>query len=144
MLSDIYKMKGCIDTIKIKTMAGSAQGLDPILGPKNLKVQEVTTVFNNKTKHLASEGEIYAKIFTYKGKFDILVNGLSTSDLIKKILKVTTLSQKPGKEIKYSLTMDQIKEIAQKKLTYNKYCSLDKMCKTIVGSMRSMGVELKG
>ncbi len=62
--------------------------------------------------------------------------------LIKKALNLESGSARPNKDKVGKITLDQVKEIAQVKLQDTNAGSLETCMQSIIGTARSMGVEL--
>lgn len=74
--------------------------------------------------------------------FEMLLKKPPVSILVKKILKLALASKKPGTEFVGSITMDQIKEIAQIKAFDMGVDDLDAAVKMVIGTCKSMGVKV--
>ena len=62
--------------------------------------------------------------------------------MIKKMLKIEKGSSKPNTNKIGNITMEQIKEIAIKKISYSNCFNVDHLCNSIIGTARSMGLEV--
>jgi large subunit ribosomal protein L11 len=133
--------------IKLKIPAGSATmggTIAPALGQKGVKAKDFCDAFNEKTKELPKGIPVYTTIYVMKDKsFTFRFNTESATDRIKKMLKLELGSQTPGRTTVASLTMEQVRKIAEEKLRDTSTDSIEKMCKTIVGTAKSMGIEVK-
>jgi large subunit ribosomal protein L11 len=99
--------------------------------------------FNAKTQKQA--GSILPTVITVFAdkSFTFITKSPPASDLLKKAAKVEKASQTPGKAVAGSVTMDQVREIAKtKKDDLNAYDE-EAAVKIIMGSARSMGLEVK-
>ena len=65
------------------------------------------------------------------------------SYFIKRAAAVDKGSGTPGRELKGSVTMAQIREIAEKKMADLNAHDIDAACRMLVGSARSMGIEVR-
>ena len=63
---------------------------------------------------------------------------------IKKAAKLTSGSNTPGLETVGSVTMDQLREIAELKKADLNSNDLEGACKILAGSARSMGITVEG
>jgi large subunit ribosomal protein L11 len=97
--------------------------------------------YNDKTKDL--KGNIIPAVITvYEDRTFTFVTKLPpVSAMIKKVLGLKEASKKPGRETAGTLTSDQIREIAQKKLPDLNTDSLDSAIKSVSGTARSMGIK---
>jgi large subunit ribosomal protein L11 len=83
-------------------------------------------------------------ITVYKDKkFDFIVKSPPASHFIKEAAKLKRGSQEPGRQIVGSITKKQAEEIAKKKMNDLNAYELGEAVKIIVGSARSMGIEVK-
>ena len=115
----------------------------PALGQKGVKAKEFCDAFNEKTKHLPKGVPVYTTIYVMKDKsFVIKFNSESTADRIKKCLNITKCSKTPGRELVAKLTMAQVQKIAEEKMEDTMTDSVENMCKMIIGTAKSMGIEV--
>ena len=63
---------------------------------------------------------------------------------LKKAAKLKSGSKTPSKEVAGSVTMKQVREIAEAKMVDLSANSVEQAMKIIMGSARSMGIEVKG
>jgi len=63
--------------------------------------------------------------------------------MIKQAIKLKAGSSKPGIETAGTMSMAQAREIAEKKLPDLNAETVDAATKTVIGTARSMGVEVK-
>jgi large subunit ribosomal protein L11 len=64
--------------------------------------------------------------------------------LIKKAAKLKSGSKTPGKEVAGSVTLAQVREIAEAKMKDLNANDVEAAMNIIAGSARSMGIEVKG
>jgi large subunit ribosomal protein L11 len=64
-------------------------------------------------------------------------------DFLKKAAKVKSGSKTPSKEVIGTVNMKQIREIAEAKMADLNANDIDAAMKIIMGSARSMGIEVK-
>lgn len=133
--------------IKLKIPAGSATmggAIAPALGQKGVKAKDFCDQFNEKTKSLPKGVPVYVTIYVMKDKsFKFKFNTQSVCDRIKELLKLKSGSQTPGRTFVASLTVDQVKKIAQEKIVDSYTTNIESMMKTIIGTAKTMGVEVK-
>ncbi len=138
--------KKVVGFIKLQIPAGKANPAPPIgpaLGQRGVNIMAFCKEFNAKTqKQVGSILPTVITVFADKS-FTFITKSPPASDLLKKAAKVERASQTPGKAIAGSVTMDQVREIAKtKKDDLNAYDEEAAM-KIIMGSARSMGLEVK-
>lgn len=138
--------KKVVGFIKLQIPAGKANPAPPIgpaLGQRGVNIMAFCKEFNAKTQKQA--GSILPTVITVFAdkSFTFITKSPPASDLLKKAAKVDKASQTPGKAIAGSVTMDQVREIAKtKKDDLNAYDE-EAAVKIIMGSARSMGLEVK-
>jgi large subunit ribosomal protein L11 len=137
--------KKVVGYVKLQIPAGKANPAPPIgtaLGPRNVNIMMFCKEFNARTQKQA--GSILPTVITiYADKsFSFIVKSPPVSDLLKKAVKVSKGSQKPGTEECAKITRDQILEIVKiKRVDLNSYD--DKSAAHIIeGSARSMGIKV--
>ena len=138
--------KKVVGFIKLQIPAGKANPAPPIgpaLGQRGVNIMAFCKEFNAKTQKQA--GSILPTVITVFAdkSFTFITKSPPASDLLKKAAKVEKASQTPGKAVAGSVTMDQVREIAKtKKDDLNAYDE-DAAMKIIMGSARSMSLEVK-
>ncbi|HYX36961.1 MAG TPA: 50S ribosomal protein L11 [Oligoflexus sp.] len=138
--------KKVVGFIKLQIPAGKANPAPPIgpaLGQRGVNIMAFCKEFNAKTqKQVGSILPTVITVFADKS-FTFITKSPPASDLLKKAAKLEKASQTPGKAVAGSVTMDQVREIAKtKKDDLNAYDE-DAAMKIIMGSARSMGLEVK-
>lgn len=138
--------KKVVGFIKLQIPAGKANPAPPIgpaLGQRGVNIMAFCKEFNAKTQKQA--GSILPTVITVFAdkSFTFITKSPPASDLLKKAAKVDKASQTPGKAVAGSVTMAQVREIAKtKKDDLNAYDE-EAAVKIIMGSARSMGLEVK-
>jgi large subunit ribosomal protein L11 len=64
--------------------------------------------------------------------------------MIKKAAKLKSAAKLPGRETVGSVTLKQVREIAESKMVDLNANDVEGAMKIIIGSARSMGIEVKG
>ncbi len=133
--------------IKLQVPAGAANPSPPIgpaLGQRGVNIMEFCKAFNAKTQEMEKGMPIPTIITVYQDKsFTFATKTPPASFFLKKAAKVDKGATKPGSETKGSVTMDQIREIATAKMPDLNANDVDAACQIIMGSARSMGLEVK-
>jgi large subunit ribosomal protein L11 len=137
--------KKVIAQIKLQVMAGKANPSPPIgpaLGQHGVNIMEFCKAFNAKTAN--DEGMIIPAIITvYQDRtFTFITKTPPASVLLKKAAKIAKGAGDPKRDKVAKLTMDQITEIARQKMVDLNANDLDAACKIIMGTARSMGIEV--
>ena len=141
--------KKVIGYIMLQVPAGSANPSPPIgpaLGQRGLNIMEFCKAFNAKTSGPDYEkGMPIPVIITAFGdkSFTFEMKTPPASYFLKKAAKIDGGSKKPGLELKGSVTMADIKKIAEAKMKDLNATTIDAAAKIIAGSARSMGLAVK-
>jgi len=132
--------------IKLQIVGGQANPAPPVgpaLGQHGLNIQEFCQRFNEKTKDRMGD-VVPVEITVYEDRsYDFITKTAPASELIKKFAKIAKGSSKPLTDKVGSLTKDQLKEIAQIKMTDLNANDVEAAMKIIAGTARQMGVEIK-
>lgn len=123
--------------------ASPAPPLGPTLGQAGVNIGEFTQRFNADTQDRM--GELVPTIITvYEDRtFDLVYKVAPASDLVKRAAGIaggsgSNVTKKAG-----SITKDQLRQIAEKKLPDLSANDVEAAMKIIEGTCRSMGVEVK-
>ncbi|MDT8344854.1 MAG: 50S ribosomal protein L11 [Thermohalobaculum sp.] len=139
--------KKVIGTIKLQVSAGKANPSPPIgpaLGQRGVNIMAFCKEFNAKTQDLEPGAPCPTIITYYQDKsFTFEIKTPPASFLIKKAAKVPGGSAKPGREVKGSITLKQVREIAEVKMKDLNANTVEAAMQIIVGSAKSMGIEVK-
>ncbi len=131
--------------VKLALMAGSANPAPPVgtaLGPHGIKIMDFCNEFNEKTKEMKGS-LIPAVINIYEDRsFDFIIKKPPVSDMIKKKTDVSKGSATSGRENVGKLTQAQVTEIATDKMVDLNTKDLEAAKKMVVGTARSMGIEI--
>ena len=137
--------KEVVAQIKLYVPAGQANPAPPVgpaLGQHGVNIMGFCKAFNEKTK--GREGLILpAVISVYKDKsFDFIIKSPPSSVLIKKAANLAKASGLAGKEKIGRITQAQVKEIAKTKMEDLNTNDFEQACRTVMGTARSMGIEV--
>jgi len=134
--------------IKLQVPAGSANPSPPIgpaLGQRGLNIMDFCKQFNAKTQGLEKGMPIPVVITAYSDRsFTFITKQPPNSYFIMKAAKIEKGAKTPGTEEVGSITMDQVREIAKKKMVDLNANDIEAACNMIVGSARSMGIKVVG
>jgi large subunit ribosomal protein L11 len=138
-------MKKVIGQIKLQLPAGKANPSPPVgpaLGQHGVNIMAFCKEFNSKTQKDAGL-IIPVVISVYQDRsFSFIMKTPPAAILIKKVLNLQSGSARPNKDKVGKITLEQVKEIAQTKLQDTNAGSLETCMQSIIGTARSMGVEL--
>ena len=146
-------MKKVSGYVKLQLPAGKANPSPPVgpaLGQHGVNIMGFCKEFNAKT---ASQGDmiIPVVITVYSDRsFTFITKTPPASVLLKKAAGLPT-SKKPGAGSKEpnktkvgSVTQAQLKELAELKIQDTNAASVEAAMRSIAGTARSMGIEIKG
>lgn len=138
--------KEVVAQIKLYVPAGQANPAPPVgpaLGQHGVNIMGFCKAFNEKTK--GKEGLTLPAIITvYKDKsFDFVVKSAPSSVLIKKAANLAKASGTAGKEKIATLKRKQIEEIARVKMEDLNTNDINEAIKIVMGTARSMGIEVE-
>lgn len=131
--------------IKLNLPAGAATPappVGPILGQAGINMMDFIKQYNDRTADKRGQ-VIPAQITVYQdASFTFELKLPPVSDLIKQTIKIKAGSQTPGTKSAGTLTKDQVRAIAEQKLSDLNTKDIDSAMKTVEGSARSMGVQI--
>ncbi|MCQ2703406.1 50S ribosomal protein L11 [Helicobacter pylori] len=137
--------KKVVGEIKLQIPAGKANPSPPVgpaLGQRGVNIMEFCKAFNERTKDMGSFN-IPVIITVYQDKsFTFITKKPPVTDLIKKASGVEKGSDNPLKNKIAKLTHKQVEEIVQLKMEDLNTSTMEAAKKIIMGSARSMGVEV--
>jgi len=139
--------KKVVGTLKLQVPAGSANPSPPVgpaLGQRGINIMEFCKAFNAKTEDMEKGAPCPTVITYYQDKsFTMEIKTPPASYYIKKAAKLKSGSQTPGKATAGSITGKQVREIAEAKMKDLNANDIDGAMQIIMGSARSMGIEVK-
>jgi large subunit ribosomal protein L11 len=134
--------------LKLQVPAGSANPSPPIgpaLGQRGLNIMEFCKAFNAQTQQLEKGAPIPVTITIYQDRsFTFELRTPPVSHFLKKAANLTSGSKAPGRDRAGSVSRDQVKEIAEKKMKDLNCDTVEAAMKMVEGSARSMGLEVTG
>jgi large subunit ribosomal protein L11 len=135
--------------IKLQVPAGKANPSPPIgpaLGQRGVNIMEFCKAFNAQTKDLEQDMPIPVVITVYSDRsFTFITKTPPVTYFLKKAANIKSGSKTTGRGDKVgSVTMDQVREIAKAKMKDLNAHDVDAAARMIVGSARSMGLNVSG
>lgn len=138
--------KKVIGYIKLQVPAAKANPSPPIgpaLGQRGLNIMEFCKAFNAQTQSMEPGMPIPVVITAYADRtFSFVTKTPPNSYFLKKAAKIEKGTQTPGRDKIGKVTMAQVREIAEKKMQDLNAHDLEAACRMIIGSARSMGLEV--
>lgn len=137
--------KRVVKIIKLQIPAGKANPAPPIgpaLGGAGVNIMAFCKDFNAKTQAMA--GDILPVVITvYHDKsFTFILKQPPVPELIKKSVGVAKGSAVPNRDKVGKITRNQAREIAKKKMQDMNARDLEAAANIVLGTARSMGIEL--
>lgn len=134
-------------TMKLQIKAGQASPAPPIgpaLGQVGINIGEFVSQFNEATADMGDD-LIPVVISVYDDRsFDLEFKSPPASSLILKKAGIKSGASDILNETAGTITKDQVREISEQKMDDLNAHSLEQADKIIMGTCRSMGVEVKG
>jgi len=139
--------KKVVGVIKLHVPAGKANPSPPIgpaLGQRGLNIMEFCKAFNAATQNLEAGVPIPVVITAYGDRsFTFVTKSPPNSYFLKKAAGIEKGSQTTGKGSTVGrVTMAQIREIAEQKMQDLNAKDIDGACSMLIGSARSMGLDI--
>jgi large subunit ribosomal protein L11 len=138
--------KKVVKVLKLNLPAGQATPappIGPILGQAGINMMDFIKQYNERTAE--KQGQIIpAEISIYEDRsFSFELKLPPVSALIKQEIDLDVGSHEPKTDIVGEITMDQVKKVAEKKLPDLNTDDIDAAMNTVIGTAKSMGVEVK-
>lgn len=132
--------------IKLQIKGGAANPSPPVgpaLGAKGVNIMEFCKQFNARTQEQA--GKIVPVIITvYADKsFNFVIKTPPVAVQLKETTKLKSGSAEPNRVKVASVTLDQVKAIAEAKMVDLNCFTLDSAISIVKGTARSMGITVK-
>ena len=132
--------------IKLQIVGGQATPAPPVgtaLGPHGLNIGEFVKRFNDQTKDRMGEVTPVELTILEDRTFTFVLKTPPAAELLKKAAGIEKGSGKPLLEKVGSVTKQQIREIAEKKMPDLNAGSVEAAMRTIEGTARQMGLTIK-
>ena len=148
--------KKVIGQLKLQIAAGSANPSPPVgpaLGQRGINIMEFCKAFNAKTQEMEQGSPVPVVITYYADKsFTFETKTSPASFLLKKAAGLKPVgkrnrakgSEKPGRTVAGTVTAKQVREIAEAKMKDLSANDIEASMQIILGSARSIGIEVKG
>jgi large subunit ribosomal protein L11 len=131
--------------VKLQVKGGAANPAPPIgpaLGAKGVNIMEFCKQFNARTQDQA--GKVLPVIITvYSDKsFEFVIKRPPVASQIKEAIKIESGSPESNKKKVGKLSQEQIKKIAENKMSDLNCFKVESAMRMVEGTARSMGVEI--
>ena len=133
--------------------ANPSPPVGPALGQRGINIMEFCKAFNAKTADLEKGAPCPTVITYYQDKsFTMEIKSPPASFFLKKAAGLKPVGKRnrpkgavqPGKETAGTVTLAQVREIAEAKMKDLNATSVEGAMQTVLGSAKSMGIEVKG
>ena len=133
--------------IKLQIRGGAANPAPPVgpaLGAKGVNIMEFCKQFNARTQD--KQGAVVPVVITvYADKsFDFIIKTAPAASQILAAAKKKSGSSEPNRVRVASITWDQVRIIAEDKMSDLNAFKIESAMKMIAGTARSMGINVKG
>ena len=132
--------------IRLNIPAGAANPSPPVgpaLGQRGVNIMEFCKAFNASTESLEKNMPIPVVITVFSDKsFSFITKTPPVSFYLKKAIGKDKGSSEPGRISGGTIKIEQIKEIAENKMSDLNASNLDGAIEMVKGSARSMGLEV--
>ena len=148
--------KKVMGQLKLQVKAGEANPSPPVgpaLGQRGINIMEFCKAFNAKTADMEKGSPCPTVITYYQDKsFTMEIKSPPASFFLKKAAGLKPVGKRnrpkgavqPGKETAGAVTLAQVREIAEAKMKDLNATSIEGAMQTVLGSAKSMGIEVKG
>jgi len=138
--------KKVIKKLKLQIQAGKATPAPPVgpaLGQAGINIGDFVNKFNEATRPMMGD-IVPVEISVYEDRsYDFVLKTPPATGLILKAAGKDKGSGKPNTSKVGTITMAQVREIAEKKMTDLSAKDIEGAMKIIAGSARSMGIDVK-
>ena len=148
--------KKVVGSLKLQIKAGQANPSPPVgpaLGQRGINIMAFCKEFHAKTQDMEQGSPVPVVITYYADKsFSFETKTPPASFLLKKAAGLKPVgkrnrakgSDKPGRAVAGTVTVKQVREIAEAKMKDLSANDVEQAMKIILGSARSIGIEVKG
>ena len=138
--------KKVIGSIRLQVPAGKATPSPPIgpaLGQRGLNIMEFCKQFNAATQGMEPGMPIPVVITAYADRsFTFVTKTPPVSFLLRRAAGIEKGSSTPGRQVAGKVTVAQCREIAEQKMKDLNAYDLEAATRIVMGSARSMGLEV--
>lgn len=125
--------------------ANPSPPIGPALGQRGLNIMDFCKAFNAKTQNMEPGMPLPVLITAYADRsYSFAIKTPPASYFLKKAAGLEKGSGTSGRTTVGVVTMAQVREIAEKKMTDLNANDIEAACRILMGSARSMGIEVRG
>ncbi|MBU0487860.1 MAG: 50S ribosomal protein L11 [Bacteroidetes bacterium] len=133
--------------IKLQIKGGAANPSPPVgpaLGAKGVNIMEFCKQFNARTQDMTGKlVPVFITVYSDKS-FEFITKKPPVAVQIKEMAKLKSGSPEPNRNKVGSITWDQVKVIAEDKMSDLNAFTIEAAMTMVAGTARSMGVTIKG
>lgn len=138
--------KEIVALIKLQVKGGAANPSPPVgpaLGAKGVNIMEFCKQFNARTQD--KQGKLCPAVITvYADKsFDFIIKNTPVPVQIKEALKLKSGSAEPNRVKVGKLTKEQVRAIAEDKMSDLNSFTIESAMQMVAGTARSMGIRVE-
>ncbi len=135
-----------VGIIKLQIQAGKASPQPPVgpaLGSRGLNIMEFCKAFNADTASLEPGTPVPVQITAYEDRtFTYVARTAPTSYMLTKAAGLEKGSSEPNRNKVGKVTLAQVREIADQKLAESNAVEPESVMRSVMGTARSMGIEI--
>jgi large subunit ribosomal protein L11 len=138
--------KEVIGMVKLQIPAGKATPAPPVgpaLGPHGVNIMEFCKAFNAQTQALGDTIVPIVMTVYADRSFTFITKTPPASELLKKAAGIVKGANNPSKETVGTVTLDQVRGIAETKLPDLNTTDVEQAMSMVKGRARSMGIQVK-
>ena len=133
--------------IKLQIKGGAANPSPPVgpaLGSKGMNIMDFCKAFNARTQEKA--GKVLPVVITYytDKSYDFIVKTPPVAVQLMEIAKLKGGSAEPNRKKVAEISWEQVRTIAQDKMSDLNCFTIEAAMKLVAGTARSMGITVKG
>ena len=131
--------------VKIQIQGGKANPAPPVgtaLGPHGINLMQFCKEYNAKTSSMVGQVVPVEVTVFQDGSFSFILKTPPAADLLKKAAGIKSGSSVPNRDKVGTVTVDQLREIAEIKMKDLNAYNTDQAIKIIAGTARSMGLNV--
>jgi large subunit ribosomal protein L11 len=130
--------------VKLAIGAGKANPAPPVgstLGPQGINLMQFCKEFNDKTSSMTGAIPVVVSVYSDRS-FDFIIKTQAVADLVKQAIGITSGSKDPLRVKVGKITREQVKMVAEKKMTDLNAADIEGAMKMVEGTCKSMGVTV--
>ncbi len=133
--------------VKLQIKGGAANPSPPVgpaLGAKGVNIMDFCKQFNARTQD--KPGKVLPVVITVFAdkSFDFIIKTPPVAIQLKEATKLQSGSAEPNRKKVGSVTWDQVKQIAEDKMTDLNAFTIESAMNMVAGTARSMGITVNG